>query len=217
MSRQTWKPGNMLYPLPAVLVSIADREGNSNLFTVAWTGTVCSDPPMVSVSVRPERYSYHMIDETGEFVINLTTEALAYATDYCGVVSGRNVDKWRKTGLTPIKGDHVQAPMIAESPVNLECRVTQKLELGTHHMFLAEVLAVHVDDRYMDDTGKFHLNRAKPLVYSHGRYLTTGKELGTFGYSVRKKGEAASSMKPGRKNGKRTGKKTVKDVKGKKE
>ena len=187
MGRQIWKPGNMLYPLPAVLVSVADREGNSNLFTVAWTGTVCSDPPMVSVSVRPERYSYHMIDETGEFVINLTTEALAYATDYCGVISGRDVNKWQKMRLTPVKGAHVQAPMVAESPVNLECRVTKKLELGTHHMFLAEVLAVHVDDRYMDENGKFHLNRAKPLVYSHGRYLTTGKELGTFGYSVRKK------------------------------
>lgn len=206
MGRQIWKPGNMLYPLPAVLVSVAGKEGNSNLFTVAWTGTVCSDPPMVSVSVRPERYSYHMIEETGEFVINLTTEALAYATDYCGVVSGRAVNKWLKTGLTPIKGAHVHAPMVAESPVNLECRVTQKLGLGTHHMFLAEVLAVHVDDQYMDDVGKFHLNRARPLVYSHGRYLTTGKELGTFGFSVRKKGETGSSAKAKRKNGRKTGK-----------
>lgn len=186
MGRQIWKPGNMLYPLPVVLVSVADREGNSNLFTVAWTGTICSDPPMVSVSVRPERYSYHMIDETGEFVINLTTEALACATDYCGVVSGRDVNKWQKMRLTPIKGRHVSAPMVAESPVNLECHVTKKVELGTHHMFLAEVLAVHVDDKYMDENGTFHLNRARPLVYSHGRYLTIGRELGTFGYSVRK-------------------------------
>lgn len=187
MGRQTWKPGNMLYPLPAVLVSVADREGKSNLFTVAWTGTVCSDPPMVSISVRPERYSYYMIEETGEFVINLTTEALAYATDYCGVKSGRDVDKWSAMKLTPIDGGHVRAPMVAESPVNLECQVTQKLELGTHHMFLAKVLAVHVDDQYMDQTGRFHLNDAKPLVYSHGTYLTIGKELGTFGYSVRKR------------------------------
>ena len=134
MGRQIWKPGNMLYPLPAVLISTADREGNANLFTVAWTGTVCSDPPMVSISVRPERYSYHMIEETGEFVVNLTTEALAYATDYCGVKSGRNVDKWREMKLTQIKGEHVRAPMVAESPVNLECCVTQKVELGTHHM-----------------------------------------------------------------------------------
>lgn len=187
MGRQVWKPGNMLYPLPAVLVSVADREGNSNLFTVAWTGTVCSDPPMVSISVRPERYSYHMIEETGEFVINLTTESLAYATDYCGVRSGRDIDKWKQTKLTPLKGEHVKAPMVAESPVNLECRVTQKMELGTHHMFLAEVLAVHVDDRYMDKTGRFHLNQTRPLVYSHGHYLTIGKELGTFGYSVKKR------------------------------
>lgn len=187
MGRQTWKAGNMLYPLPAVLVSVADSAGNSNLFTVAWTGTICSDPPMVSISVRPERYSHHMIEETGEFVINLTTEALAYATDYCGVKSGRDADKWHEMNLTPIAGEHVKAPMVKESPVNLECRVTQKMELGTHDMFLAEVLAVHVDDRYMDESGRFDLNSAKPLVYSHGRYLTTGKEIGSFGYSVKKK------------------------------
>lgn len=186
MGKQIWKPGNMLYPLPAVLVSVADRDGNTNLFTVAWTGTVCSAPPMVSISVRPERYSYHMIEETGEFVVNLTTEALAYATDYCGVKSGRDVDKWRKMNLTPVAGEHVRAPMVAESPVNLECKVTQKLELGTHHMFLARVLAVHADERYMDRDGRFHLNDAKPLVYSHGRYLTVGKEIGSFGYSVKK-------------------------------
>lgn len=177
----------MLYPLPAVLVSVADREGNANLFTVAWTGTVCSDPPMVSVSVRPERYSYHMIEETGEFVINLTTEALSCATDYCGVRSGRDEDKWQKMRLTKVKGKYVQAPMVAESPVNLECRVTRKIELGTHHLFLARVLAVHVDERYMDKDGRFHLEHARPLVYSHGRYFAIGRELGTFGYSVRKK------------------------------
>ena len=187
MGKQTWKAGNMLYPLPAVLVSVADKAGKQNLFTVAWTGTVCSDPPMVSISVRPERYSYHMIEETGEFVINLTTEQLAYATDYCGVKSGRDVDKWREMKLTRIKGDHVRAAMIQESPVNLECRVTQKIPLGTHHMFLAEVLAVHVDEKYLDEKGRFHLDAAKPLVYSHGRYLSVGKELGTFGYSVKKR------------------------------
>lgn len=186
MGKQIWKPGNMLYPLPAVLVSVADREGNKNLFTVAWTGTICSDPPMVSVSVRPERYSYYMLEETGEFVVNLTTEALAYATDYCGVKSGRDVDKWQKMNLTPIHGEYVGAPMVAESPVNIECKVIQKLELGTHHMFLAEVLAVHADERYIDQTGRFHLNDAKPLVYSHGKYLAVGKEIGSFGYSVKK-------------------------------
>jgi flavin reductase (DIM6/NTAB) family NADH-FMN oxidoreductase RutF len=187
MERQTWKPGNMLYPLPAVLVSVADRNGAQNLFTVAWTGTICSDPPMVSISVRPERYSYHMIEETGEFVINLTTENLAYATDYCGVKSGRDVDKWKEMKLTKIDGEHVKAAMIEESPVNIECRVTQKLELGSHHMFIAEVLAVHVDEKYLDESGRFHLNDSKPLVYSHGRYHSLGKELGTFGYSVKKR------------------------------
>lgn len=186
MGKQMWKPGNMLYPLPAVLVSVADRADGKNLFTVAWAGTICSDPPMVSISVRPERYSYHMIEETGEFVVNLTTEALAYATDYCGVKSGRDVDKWRKLNLTPIPGGYVGAPMVAESPVNIECKVTQKLELGTHHMFLAKVLAVHADEQYMDRTGRFHLNDAKPLVYSHGKYLAVGEELGSFGYSVKK-------------------------------
>lgn len=186
MGKQIWKPGNMLYPLPAVLVSVADRAGDKNLFTVAWTGTICSDPPMVSISVRPERYSYHMIEETGEFVVNLTTESLAYATDYCGVKSGRDVNKWQKMNLTPIPGEYVGAPMVAESPVNIECKVIQKLELGTHHMFLAEVLAVHADERYVDQTGRFHLNDAKPLVYSHGKYLAVGKEIGSFGYSVKK-------------------------------
>lgn len=194
MGRQTWKPGNMLYPLPAVLVSAADRAGNTNLFTVAWTGTICSDPPMVSISVRPERYSYHMIEETGEFVINLTTEALARATDYCGVKSGRDVDKWKETGLTPVDSVHVSAPAVAESPVNLECRVTQKIELGSHHMFLAEVLAVCIDDQYMDQAGRFHLNDAKPLVYSHGRYLGTGREIGSFGYSVKKASKGRKSL-----------------------
>ncbi len=185
MGRRVWKPGNMLYPLPAVLISVADRAGNANLFTVAWTGTVCSDPPMVSISVRPERYSYHMIEETGEFVVNLTTKSLVYATDYCGVRSGRDTDKWREMKLTPLKGEHVQAPMVAESPVNLECRVMQRLELGTHTMFLAKVLAVHVDERYLDAGGSLHLHDAGLLVYSHGRYFGIGKELGTFGYSVR--------------------------------
>lgn len=187
MGKQNFKPGNMLYPLPAVLVSVADQKGNSNLLTIAWTGTICSDPPMVSISVRPERYSYHMIEETGEFVINLTTEKLAYATDYCGVKSGKDVDKWKEMKLHKIPGEKVSVPMVEESPVNLECRVVEKKELGSHHMFLAEVVAVHVDESYMDETGRFHLNDAKPLVYSHGRYLSTGKEIGFFGYSVQRK------------------------------
>ncbi len=187
MGKQIWKPGNMLYPLPVVLVSAASGDGRKNLFTVAWTGTICSDPPMVSISVRPERYSYDMIRESGEFVINLTTEKLAFATDYCGVRSGRDVDKWKEMGLTPVRGTLGKAPMVKESPVNIECRVTEVKELGTHHMFLAEVAAVHADEAYMDEKGRFDLAKAQPIVYSHGTYYTVGRPLGTFGYSVRKK------------------------------
>ena len=177
----------MLYPLPAVMVSVTDGEGNDNIITIAWAGTVCTNPPMVSISVRPSRYSYEMIRKTGEFVINLTTEKLAYATDYCGVRSGRDVDKFKEMKLTKEKADFVKAPMIEESPVSIECRVKQVLELGSHHMFVADVLAVHADPAYMDEKKKFRLNEAKPLVYSHGEYLGVGKTLGTFGYSVKKK------------------------------
>lgn len=187
MGKQSWKAGNMLYPLPVVLISAADAKGEKNVFTVAWTGTVCSDPPMVSISVRPERYSYHMIKETGEFVINLTTEELVFATDYCGVVSGRDVDKFEKMRLTPVKAEIVKAPMIKESPVNIECIVKDIKELGSHDMFIAQVAAVHVEEKYMDGKNKFHFDDAHPIVYSHGAYISLGKELGTFGYSVRKK------------------------------
>ena len=188
--KQTWNPGNMLYPLPAVMVSVTDGKGEDDIITVAWTGTVCTNPPMVYISVRPERYSYHMIKETGEFVINLTTEKLAFATDYCGVRSGRDTDKFKDTGLTREKADHVKAPMIKESPVSIECRVREVKELGSHHMFLADVLAVHADEAYMDEKNRFDLNMAGPLVYSHGEYLGTGKKIGTFGYSVKKKRQA---------------------------
>lgn len=176
----------MLYPLPAVLVTAADGRGNANVFTVAWTGTICSDPPMVSISVRPERYSYPMIRETGEFVINLTTEKLAFAADYCGVKSGRDVDKFKEMKLTALPADKVGAPLIKESPVNIECRVAKVIPLGTHDMFLAAVEAVHADEAYMDEKGRFFLDRAYPVVYSHGTYYTLGRALGTFGYSVRK-------------------------------
>ena len=186
MSKQSWKPGNMLYPLPVVMVSAADKEGRDDIITVAWTGTVCTNPPMVSISIRPERYSYHMIRETGEFVINLTTEELAFATDYCGVKSGRDVDKFKETGLTREKAEKVKAPMIAEAPVSIECKVKQIRELGSHHMFIAQVAAVHADEKYMDEKNRFDLNRARSIVYSHGEYLGTGKKLGTFGYSVKK-------------------------------
>ncbi|MCD8379958.1 MAG: flavin reductase family protein [Lachnospiraceae bacterium] len=188
MAKQNFKPGNMLYPLPVVLVSVADKAGRYNIITVAWTGTVCSDPPMVSVSVRPDRYSYHMIEETGQFVINLTTEALVRAVDFCGVRSGRDLDKFRACSLTALSADAVAAPLIAESPVNIECIVTEQKNLGSHTMFLARVAAVHADDRYMDEKGRFCLEKAKPIVYSHGQYLATGRTLGTFGYSVKKNG-----------------------------
>ena len=158
-----------------------------NIITLAWTGTICSSPAMVSISVRPERYSYGIIRETGEFVINLTTEKLVRATDWCGVRSGRDFDKFQEMHLTPGRSVHVAAPLIEESPVNLECRTTQVLELGSHHMFVAEVMSVDVDERYLDENGKFRLNEAAPMVYSHGEYFGLGEKLGSFGYSVRKK------------------------------
>lgn len=187
MAKVDFKPGNMLYPLPAVLVSVADAQGNDNLFTVAWTGTVCSDPAMVSISVRPERYSYQMLRQTGEFVINLTTEKLAFATDFCGVKSGRDLDKWKELGLTRLASKVVKPPRLSESPVNIECRVEQVIPLGSHDLFLARVVAVSVDDAYMDEKGSFHLETADPIVYSHGTYFSMGQPLGKFGYSVKKK------------------------------
>ena len=187
MAKIQWKPGNMVYPLPAVMVSCADKEGSSNIITVAWTGTVCTNPPMAYISVRPERHSYQMIRETGEFVINLTTTELAYATDFCGVRSGRDVDKFSEMKLTKEQGSVVAAPMIAESPVNIECKVREVQELGSHHMFLADVVAVHVDDQYMDEKQKIELGMAGLLAYSHGEYYNLGKQVGTFGYSVKKK------------------------------
>lgn len=188
MSKQVWKPGNLLYPLPAVIVSVGSKAGQTNLFTAAWTGTVCTNPAMVYISVRPIRYSYQMIKESGEFVLNLTTEKLAWAADYCGVRSGRDVDKWRETELHAGKSHTLRyAPVIEESPVNIECRVTEIRELGSHHMFLAEVTAVQVDEAYLGKDGKFELNQSRLLTYSHGEYLGTGKSLGTFGYSVKKK------------------------------
>lgn len=187
MAKQSWKPGNMLYPLPAVLVSCQGKDGKSNMLTIAWTGTICSDPAMVSISIRPERYSYSMIKETGEFVINLTTKELLKATDYCGVVSGRDVNKWEKMNLTPVPSQEVNVPAIKESPVNIECKVVEVKELGSHHMFIAQVVAVQVDEAYMDEKGKFHLEASEPIAYSHGTYFTLGEELGKFGYSVRKK------------------------------
>ena len=186
--KESWKPGTLIYPLPAVLVSCGATPDEYNLLTVAWTGTVCTDPPMCYVSVRPERHSYGIIRRTGEFVINLTTRDLARAADWCGVRSGRDYDKFREMGLTPGKALEVAAPIVEESPVSIECRVRQVLELGTHDMFLAEVVAVQVDADYIDPaTGRFCLERACPIVYSHGEYFALGEALGHFGWSVRKK------------------------------
>ncbi len=202
MKKQEWKPGNMLYPLPAVMVSCQRKGEKPNIVTVAWCGTVCTNPAMVYISLRPERYSYDIIKETGVFVINLTTEKLTRAADYCGVRSGRDVDKFKEMHLTPEEGPKTGAPMIAESPVNLECQVTEIKELGSHHMILALVKAVHVDETYLDPKGKFELNRTGLMAYSHGAYLSLGKPLGTFGYSVRKPNPKASrktSSKPRRK------------------
>ena len=187
------KPGNMLYPVPAVMVSCAGSASGSaqtrpNIITVAWAGTVCTNPPMVSISIRPERYSYALIRESGCFVINLTTRDLTYAMDFCGVRSGRDVDKFEKMSLTAIPGVKTAAPMIAESPVNIECKVTQVLELGSHHMFLASVEAVHVAEYLVEKSGRFNLEKANLVAYSHGTYYELGKVIGSFGYSVRRTG-----------------------------
>lgn len=176
----------MLYPLPVVMVSMADQNGKNNIITIGWAGTICTNPPMVSISVRPERYSYPILKETGEFVINLTTKELTYATDYCGVKSGKDVDKFAEMKLTALPAKEVKAPLIGESPVNIECKVREILPLGSHHMFLADVVAVHADEKYMDEKHKFHLEKAEPIVYSHGAYFACGEQLGTFGYSVKK-------------------------------
>jgi flavin reductase (DIM6/NTAB) family NADH-FMN oxidoreductase RutF len=187
MAKKTWKPGTFVYPIPAVLVSCGDSEVNYNLITVAWTGTICTDPPMAYISLRPERYSYDIIKKNKEFVINLTTEALARATDYCGVKSGRDVNKFKEMKLTPQKASHVKAPLIEESPVNIECKVVDMLELGSHHMFIGEVLAINIDDQYMDHSNKFHFDKSNPICYSHGQYYGLQKSLGKFGFSVAKK------------------------------
>ena len=201
------KPGNFLYPVPAVMISVAgevpgetDRQyreksdtasynaaGIPNIITVAWAGTVCSDPPMLSISVRRSRYSWHLLKEHGEFFVNLTTDRLVRAADFCGVRSGRNLNKFEACNLTAGRGIRVQAPVIEESPVNIECRVKQVLELGTHDMFLAEVVCIQADSRYMDEKGSFHLEKTGLTAYSHGKYYELGRELGSFGYSVRKK------------------------------
>lgn len=187
MSKQMWKPGTMLYPVPAVMVSCSDREGANNIITVAWTGIICSEPPMLYVSIRPERFSHNMIKSTGSFVVNLPTRKLAFALDFCGVKSGKTVDKFRELKLTPEKSNLVAPPGIAECPVSIECHVKEILSLGSHDMFIAEIACVDVDEKYVDQTGKLHLNKAELICYSHGEYRALADSLGHFGFSVRKK------------------------------
>ncbi len=201
MSRQYWRPSNLLNPLPAVMITCMDNEGNVNVMTAAWAGTVCSDPVMVSVSIRKERWSHHMIEETGEFVMCLTTEELAKVTDYVGVRSGRDIDKFSLEGdlkLTKSPSKMVKVPGIAESPVCLECKVKEVLRLGSHDMFVAEVLSTDIDDRYLDESGRFDLEKAKLMAYSHGEYYALGRKLGKFGFSVRKKPRWKKSGKAAR-------------------
>lgn len=187
MGRVTFKPGNMLYPLPAVLVTVRDAGGEDNIFTVAWTGTVCTNPPMLYISVRPGRHSYKALKETGVFAVNLTSRDLARQTDYCGVRSGRDENKFEKTGLAVREAEVINCPILEDSPLAIECRTKEIIKLGSHDMFLADVVNVSADERYLDEKGTFHLDMADPIVYSHGTYYELGRALGSFGYSVRKK------------------------------
>lgn len=187
MSKELWKPGNMLYPVPAVMISCKDGDDKANIITVAWAGTVCSDPAMVSISIRPDRHSHHIILESREFVINLVTEKLTRACDWCGVRSGRDYDKFKEMNLHEYYSDLMETPAIEESPVNIWCRVTKIEELGSHDMFIAKVVGVSVDDAYMDDKGRFALEKTGLITYSHGEYYGLGKKLGKFGYSVKKR------------------------------
>ncbi len=186
MSKVEWKAGTFIYPIPAVMVTSGTME-KSNIMTVAWTGILNTNPAMCYISVRPERYSYHLIKETGEFVINLTNEKLAYATDWCGVKSGKDFDKFKEMGLTKEKANHVQCPLIKESPVSVECKVKEIKEFGSHHMFLAEVLSIDADEKYIDEKGAFDISKCDLIAYSNGGYYTLDKKIGKFGYSVEKK------------------------------
>ena len=186
MPKEIWKPGNMLYPVPPVLVTCHNKKGESNMLTVAWVGTICSTPAMLSISVRKERYSHAMLMETGEFVVNLPTEDLVWETDEAGVRSGRDLNKWETLHLHREEGKILSVPMILECPVNMECKVKQVLELGSHDLFLAEIVAVHVDSALLDEKKRLQLEKAKLLAYSHGQYFGLGNVLGSFGFSVRK-------------------------------
>ena len=185
MGKIAFKKGTMVYPLPAVMVSCGSNPEDYNIITISWTGTICSDPAMCYISVRKNRHSYDIIKEAGEFVINLTNTKLAYATDWCGVKSGREFDKFKEMKLTPSKSSVVKCPSIEESPLSIECKITQILELGSHDMFIAEVVAVNADEIHFDkETGAFHLANAEIITYMHGKYYNVGKKIGKFGYSV---------------------------------
>ncbi len=187
-NKVSWKPGTLIYPLPAALISCGDSPENYNVLTVSWLGTICTNPAMCYISVRPERHSYNIIKETGEFVINLTNEDLAFAADWCGVKSGKDFNKFAEMKLTPVKGEKVNAPIIDESPLSLECKVKNIIPLGSHDMFIAEVVNVQADNKFINpETGTFHLSEAKLIAYSHGHYYKLGKQIGKFGWTVQKK------------------------------
>ncbi|WP_029231705.1 flavin reductase family protein [Butyrivibrio sp. VCB2006] len=204
MAKEVWRPGNMLYPAPPVMVSCQRPGEKPNIITVAWAGTICSDPVMLSISVRKERHSHSIIKDTGEFVVNLTSKKLAFAADWCGVRSGREYDKFKEMKLTPLPSQKISAPGIEEAPVNIECKVKQILELGSHDMFIAEVVSVSVDEKLMDDKGRLDLGKAGLVAYSHGEYFMLGEKLGKFGYSVARKPLDKEKSKP-------AGKKASKD------
>jgi len=199
MGKIQWKPGNMVYPLPAVIVTCGESIEEYNGITVAWTGTICTNPPMTYISLRPSRHSYELIKKQGGFVINLTTEALSFATDYLGVRSGSKEDKLSNMNLDYDIGEIIKAPLLKKSPVCIECKTTEIKELGSHHMFMAEVVKVHVEESYMDANDRFHLEKSKPIVYSHGNYYGLGDYQGKFGYSVAKKKQHVSKKQTSRK------------------
>lgn len=187
MAKQVWKPSTLLNPVPVVMVTCVGADKKPNIITLAWVGTVNTKPPMISISIRKERYSYQLIKDTGQFVVNLTTKKLARAADFCGVKSGRDVDKFKAAKLTQEKASIVNVPLIAESPVNIECVVKNTIELGTHVLFIAEIVAVNIDEKLLDENGKLCLEKADLICYSHGEYWSLGESLGYFGFSVTKR------------------------------
>lgn len=198
MSKKIWKPGTFIYPIPAVLVSSGDME-HSNILTVGWTGIINTNPAIVYISVRPERYSYNLIKENKEFVINLTTEKLAYATDWCGVRSGAKYDKFKEMHLTKEKGEFVKCPLIKESPVSIECKVIEERNMGSHTMFMAKVLSIDADEQYFDEKGAFDISKCDLIAYANGGYYKLGKKMGKFGYSVAKKNKNRNNKKSNKK------------------